>query len=67
MKRYIIEQLANETDTITIMFTNGKQHTFCQVANECPDNPNIIELKLSDAQYIVLVNIDQVTYISHHS
>ncbi|HEK9782556.1 TPA: hypothetical protein SVI45_001977, partial [Streptococcus equi subsp. equi] len=49
MKRYIIEQLANETDTITIMFTNGKQHTFCQVANECPDNPNIIELKLSDA------------------
>ncbi|MBT1197785.1 hypothetical protein, partial [Streptococcus equi] len=44
MKRYIIEQLANETDTITIMFTNGKQHTFCQVANECPDNPNTILL-----------------------
>ena len=67
MKRHIIEQLVHETDTITIMFTNGKQHTFCQVTNEYSDNPNIIELKLSDAQYNVLVNLDQVTYISRRS
>ncbi|HEO7946214.1 TPA: hypothetical protein VBN32_001452 [Streptococcus agalactiae] len=67
MKRYIIEQLSKDTATLTIMFTNGKQHTFSSVVNEFPDNQNIIELKLSDAQYIVLVNLDQITYISRRS
>lgn len=65
MKRYIIEQLTKETGTITIMFTNGKSHSFSQVTNEFSDFSNLIELKLSDAQYIVLVNLDQVSYISH--
>ena len=67
MKKYIIEHLANKSSTLSIAFINGKSHTFCAVVDEMPESPNLIELKLSDEQYVVLVNIDQVCYINHRS
>lgn len=67
MKKYIIEHLANNSSTLSIAFINGKSHTFCAVVDEIPDSSNLIELKLSDEQYVVLVNIDQVCYINHRS
>lgn len=67
MKKYIIKHLANKSSTLSIAFINGKSHTFCAVVDEIPESPNLIESKLSDEQYIVLVNIDQVCYINHRS
>ena len=67
MKRYIIEQLSKEGGLVTIMFTNGKSHSFSQVTTELADCSDLIELKLSDAQYIVLVNLDQISYVSRRS
>ena len=67
MKKYIIEHLANKSSTLSIAFINGKSHTFCAVVDEISDSPNLIELKLSDEQYVVLVNIDQVCYINLRS
>lgn len=65
MKRYIIEQLSKEGGLVTIMFTNGKSHSFSQVTNELADYSDLLELKSEDARYIVLANLDQVTYVSH--